>query len=177
MKRIFIIIALLFYIYCTIESCVDEENLSNCQTHSIEFSDMSCHFFEESNEKYCSIYHDNTNVQKLIKKYEIGLLKESTSFWENDYDENGKKTFDIDKDIEELNITIPDKDNYNKGDTIKMKELPAKDYLTIDDIKIIKNGNTCYNHIGQNYKNLRFIKSFNKSIFTIMWIDSKKIKI
>ena len=43
-----------------------------------------------------------------------------------------------------------------------MKEVPAKDYLTSNDLKIIKNGNTCYNKIGQNYKNLN-IKSLNKS--------------
>lgn len=173
MKRIFIIATLLVYIYCTLESCFDEENPSNCQKHSIEISDISCYLFEEENEKYCGIYADQANLQKLLKQYGIGSYKEVISFREHEYDE-GKRVFDIDKDIDELKLSFPEKDNYNKGDTIKMKEVHFKDYLTSNDIKIIKDGNTCYNQIGQNYKNLR-IKSLNKSTcFNVDRFDENK---
>ena len=90
------------------------------------------------------------------------MLKESLSFREHEIDE-GKKVFDIDKDIDKVNVSLPEKDSYNKGDTIKFKDFPAKDYLTSNDIKIIKNGNTCYNKMGQDYKNLKIAKSLNKS--------------
>ena len=48
-----------------------------------------------------------------------------------------------------------------------MKEVPAKDYLTSSDLKIIKNGNTCYNKIGQNYKNLNIKLKELKNFFYI----------
>lgn len=162
MKRIFIVIMILAYIYCNLESCMDEEDVSKCKKHSIEISDMSCYAFEEDNEKHCGVYPDNKNLQKLLLKYAIGYEKEYFSFRENDYDEFGKKEFDIDKEIENLNISIPEKDTYNKGETIKLKEVSAKNYITSNDIKIIKNGNTCYNLIAQNYKKLK-IKSVNKT--------------
>ena len=119
MKRILIVIMILAYIYCTSESCMEEENTSKCQTHFIEISDMSCYLFEENNEKYCSIYPDNKNLQKLLKKYDIGFIKESFSFIEHDYDENGKKQFDIDKEIDKLNISFPEKDPIIKAIQLK----------------------------------------------------------
>ena len=161
MKRIFILIMMLINIYCSIESCEDEENPSQCQSHSIEISDMSCYAVEENNKKHCSPYYDKHNVQKLMKKFTIGETKEVFSYREHLLDE-GKKVFDIEKDIDNETISVTEKDTYNKGETIKILEYPAKDLITSNDIKIIKNGNTCYNLIAQNYVNLK-LKSQNKS--------------
>ena len=162
MKRIFILLMILAYIYCTFDSCDSEEDPSKCQSHSIEISDMSCYLYEEKNEKHCQAYPDDKNLQKLILKYGIGIMKETFSMMENDYDENGKKTFDIDKDLDKENISKPEKDTYNKGETIKIKDFPMKDFLTSNDIKIIKDGNTCYNRYYQNLKKLK-VKSLNNS--------------
>ena len=149
MKRIFILLVILVYIYCSLESCEEEKDPSQCQKHSIELSDISCYLFEERNNKYCNIYADNTNLQKTLKKYTIGLLKESLSI-QKDYDE----VFDFDQYIDNETFYVPEKDTYNRSDTIKMKEVRAKDLITSNDIEIIKNGNTCYNRYFQNLINL-----------------------
>ena len=161
MKRIFIVIMMLINIYCSIESCDDEENPSQCQSHSIEISGLSCYTIEENNRKYCSPYYDKKNIQKIMQKYTIGETKELFSYREHYLDE-GKKIFDIEKDLDNETIYVTEKDTYNKGETVKVVEYPAKDFFTSKDIKIIKNGNTCYNLIAQNYINLK-LKSQNKS--------------
>jgi len=162
MKRIFIVISLFVYIYCSIESCIEEEDLTQCQKHSIEISEMSCHLVETTEEKNCSPYVDNHPFQKWWEQYEIGCIKEHFSFDENDLDEEGKKIFDLEKEINTGTYLLPEKDTYKKGDTIKMKEFPLKNHFTNNDINIIKKGNTCSNQIGQNFKKLK-IKSLNKT--------------
>lgn len=160
-KRIFIVIMLLISTYCSIESCSDEENPSQCQTHSIEISDLSCYTIEENNEKYCSPFYDKHNVQKLMNKFTIGETKEMFSYREHYLDE-GKKNFDIEKDLDNETISVTEKDTYNKGETVKIVTYPAKDFVTSNDIKMIKNGNTCYNLIAQNYM-VHKLKSQNKT--------------
>ena len=58
---------MLINIYCSIESCDDEENPSQCQSHSIEISGLSCYTIEENNRKYCSPYYDKKIYKKLCK--------------------------------------------------------------------------------------------------------------
>lgn len=59
-KRIFIVIMLLISTYCSIESCSDEENPSQCQTHSIEISDLSCYTLKKTTKNI--VLHFMTNI-------------------------------------------------------------------------------------------------------------------
>ena len=152
MKRIFIVIMLLAYIFCTLKSCSGEEDTSQCQKHSIEVSDVSCFLTEEENEKFCNPYFDNPDLQKIFKKYYIGRLKEAYSCIEPYYDDAEEVT--LDNYFDSINITIPEKETYSKGETIIFKKVPIKTYLTSNDIEIIKNGNTCLNHYMQTLNNL-----------------------
>ena len=161
MKRISIVIMMLIKILCSIESCGDEKNPSQCQSHSIEITGVSCYTFEENNRKYCSPYYDKQNTQKLMKKFSTGEMKEVFSYMEH-YLEEGKKIFDIEEYIVNETIFLPEKDTYKKGETIKQVEYPVKDFITSNDIKLIKSGNTCSNLIFQNIIN-RKMKSENKT--------------
>jgi len=53
---------------------------------------------------------------------------------ENDLEENGKKTFDLEKEINTNFFEITEKDTYNRSETIKLKEVPLKNYFNTNDI-------------------------------------------
>ena len=163
----FIIIYLLVYIYCSFSTCISEEDTSKCQQHSIESPFMSCYPYEFSyqdwNSTFCSIYFADQNLQKLNYKINLGDRKEGYSM-----KVKRNSTFDFKKEVETETILFYEKDTYTKGETIKMKELPLKNYVTSKDITIIEKGNTCGNYMYQSGDQL--IKSLDKK--TCYGVDS-----
>ena len=69
-------------IYCTVESCLNETDPSQCQKHTIEqkFKYYSCFKFENEDfpdfEEKCTLYYTNEELQKLYYKYQVGRFKE-----------------------------------------------------------------------------------------------------
>ena len=86
MKRIIILLFLISYIFCSIESCDDENDYDKCSIHNIEYKGFSCYTFNSNGRKYCSFHPDSSESQKVIFRLMTGLLKEAESGSENDED-------------------------------------------------------------------------------------------
>ena len=128
MKRIFILLFLISYIFCSIESCRDESDYEKCSIHNIEYNGFSCYKFNSDDGKYCSFYPDSTESQKVIFKLMNGLLKEAESGIEDEYiNYNDIKNF------------YSEKESYDKGEEIALKT----EEISEEDKKIIKGKKTC----------------------------------
>lgn len=122
----FIIIA----IYCSIDSCIEETDQTQCQKHSIEINDVSCFKYENPEDKneVCTPWYKKANLQSSFKKYLIGTQKELYSL------------FPLSEIDEESYI----EDIMEEGGVLKSIKYNALEYLNEDDKKIINNNNTCY---------------------------------
>ena len=151
MKRIIIISMMFLSIYCTVESCLNETDPSQCQKHTIEqkFKYYSCFKFENEDfpdfEEKCTLYYTNEELQKLYYKYQVGRFKEWATM-------NGG------------NAGI----YYVKGDTVHRKEMEIEDVLTKEDEKIFFGKNNCwykaYARFYNDYEGERYINISDKNV-------------
>ena len=97
-----------------------------------KYNYFSCFKYEEDNEPYkCKPFLTSENSQKAYSKLQRGYQKERISV---------HSLSDIDEDD---TIVVYDKETYNPGETIKVKEVNLLDSLTEEDKNVIKNKNTC----------------------------------
>lgn len=144
---------MLLSIYCTLRSCEDEVDSSQCSNHTIEpeFNYLSCFkVMYGPNDFGCQGFFTNSETQKTYIKYRSGTQKEYRSRY---------PVSKLDKD--NTTILIYDKETYDKDDIIKLKYVP----LTEEEKRIINNNNTCdYNTFS------RFVDPDN-------YIGEKKINV
>ena len=129
MKRIIILLFLISYIFCSIESCTGEKDSDKCSNHDIEYKGFSCYAFNSDGRKYCSFHPDSSESQKVIFRLMTGILKELESGSENDEDKN----------IDDLENFYSEKESYNKGEVIVLKT----EKISEEDKKIIMGKKTC----------------------------------
>jgi hypothetical protein len=135
MKRLFILAMIIFSINCTLDSCLDEKDQSQCAKHSLEakYNYCSCFKIENpSNENQCMPFFANKESQKVYYKHTIGYIKEWRAIYPFSHIE------------EDDTINVFEKETYDKDDIIKYKEIKFLDSLTEEDKKIMKNHNTCF---------------------------------
>ena len=149
MKMFIVLLLIITVIYCSYDSCENEDNYTKCSSHTIdELAGFSCHLFSSNvdtegdldSEQYCNIFPDSYKNQKILCKIEKGYAKEYISI----HPEN----IDIFNDA----ILEPQKEFYEKNETIIFK----KKLLSNEEIAIIRSNNTCfyqyYQYIGR-FKN------------------------
>ena len=131
MKRIFIFILSIIFssIFCSLQSCLEENVQSQCNSHTMEskYNYFSC-FKVES---VCGPFFSDKNAQKQFFSYEKGYPKEFRSIY---------PFSSIQKDE---SLTVLEKDSYDKAEIIKYKNISFLDSLTDEDKKIMNNNNTC----------------------------------
>lgn len=129
MKRIIIIPMMFLQIYCTVMSCAQETDQSQCQKHTMEseYNYLSCFKIENNiDDNQCTPFFTDKTLQKAYINYMSGYEKEWLSIYPlSEVGENTIETFD--------------KENYNTNEIIKYKNVP----LTEKEKRIINNNNTC----------------------------------
>ena len=145
MKKLIISLTLIYAVFCTFDSCNQCYDQSQCAKIKIEFEGFSCYQYE-SELKYneCVTFPDNKKDQEAYINMDLALLKEAIS--------SG-----LYSDIDEITIYGPEKKNYNKGETIKIK----KSSFSPVDKEIIASKNTC---LYQLYG--RYVENYNKNGYT-----------
>lgn len=134
MKRLLILAMMIFSINCTLDSCLQETDHSQCTKHSLEAKYNYCSCFKVENppdENQCMPFFTNKESQKVYSKYMRGNVKETRSI----YPFSDIKADDT--------ISVFEKETYNQDDIIKNKNIKFFDSLTEEDKKIMKNNNTC----------------------------------
>ena len=150
MKMFTLLLLIITTIYCSFDSCEDEDDYTKCSSHTIdELTGFSCHYFLDDSKdvevkedyyykEYCNIFPDSAENQKIEWKIEQGLLKERFSI------ENYRFYY----------VAGPQKEFYEKDETILIK----KEFISNEDRTIINNKNTCTYRINQTlsrYYNLK----------------------
>ena len=85
MKKFIISLFLIYSIYCSFDSCVDEENYSNCTNNQIEWEGFSCYQSKEyivetgKYDEMCVPFPDKPESQKYFWKLLSGITKEMAS--------------------------------------------------------------------------------------------------
>lgn len=139
MIRIIISLILINIIFCSAESCENEEDQSKCQNHEVEYDGFSC--FKFKNEDFdlsepikygCFSFPDDPNLQKAFLNFYFGMAKEIFSGFSGFlFDEEGEQ-------LQNLNFQS-DKQSYNKGDIVSIKYSK----FTESDKNILEGKNTC----------------------------------
>ena len=80
MKKIviFIFSIILCYIICSLQSCIQEKDQSQCQKHTIEqqYNFFSCFKYEnEDEDNVCVPFYNTEKTQKTYRKYLRGYQK------------------------------------------------------------------------------------------------------
>ena len=134
MKRIIILLCIIYSFYCGYESCYDETRHSECSKISIEIDGFSCYkysFEDKDNQKEegCTPFPDDDDDQKYFEQLLIGMGKETMlSIYEDS------------EDAEELNyIPTFDKESYKKDEIIVTKMIN----ITKEDKEKRERNNTC----------------------------------
>ena len=152
MKRIIICLAFFSIIFCTAESCDDEEDATKCSTHTIEYNGFSCRKFSyvNSDETGCTPFPDNAGSQKGFLNIMNGMTKELFSGIPTSLLEvNG---------INELPQFSSNKESYSKGEEINL----TLNELTRSDINLIYSKSTCsYYFYGKVWD---YLMDFQKNI-------------
>jgi len=142
MKKIIIVLTLIYSIYCNLSSCMEETDMSECQNHDVGITDYSCFKIKNQVEKdeddkdneVCTPFPEKEDDQKIFWKLTRGITKELQS--------SGMVGTQI-------NVLTGEKDFYKKGEEITLKTAS----LSKDDEKIIKNKNSCSYQLFGRYSN------------------------
>lgn len=153
MKRIFIIILLLYYSFCTIEECDTCEDQTKCNSIAVEESILFCfkaehfesEFSEEGIEKVkCSSFPKEAENQKILKRIFNGFLKEGFSAYGKQFEEFGD---DYSYDTIKYQLLETEKESYNTDEVIKF--VPGT--LSTSDINKLKSEKTCLYYLYGPY--------------------------
>lgn len=139
MKRIIICLAFFSLVFCTAESCEDEEDATKCSTHTIEYNGFSCCKISYEDESNCGIFPDNASTQKAYLNLVNGMEKEIYS----GIPISSRAEQDINEQVIQMSSN---KESYSKGEEIiiTLKE------LTQSDINLINSNSTCsYYYYGK----------------------------
>lgn len=143
MKKLIILLTLIYTIFCSYDSCLSCNDESQCHNIKIEFNGFSCFKYEsEFRSNECAPCPDNKNEQEAFFNMDLNYLKEIYS--------SGLYTVDFDK----FRIYFPEKKNYDKSETITTKEYS----LSPLDKEIMSSKNTC---LYQMYG--RYVENYNKN--------------
>lgn len=135
MKRLFILLILISYIYCSTDSCENESDQSKCESHAVEFNGFSCYKFKDDYEKGCTVYPDKAESQKAAFKFVNGMQKEISSGYIKE-----------DLDFDKMELYSANKETYSKGEEIVLNEVK----LTSEDKRILTSKKTCsYQYYGR----------------------------
>ena len=148
MKSFIISLVLIFSVYCSLDSCVSEQNYSNCTNHEIELKKFSCHKFWNSdhanNNKKCFPFPDESEDQRYFWE----LLKGNTAEFESVFPRSSQNYFD------ELLVYL------EEGHEIHAYSINGT--VSMEYMEILGNKNTCfYQYCGRyvnnktaNYENI-----------------------
>lgn len=139
MKKIILTLILIYYIYCTMDSCINEKDHSNCSNHTIELKDFSCYklnYFKIVDfGKMCIPFPDNYETQKTYLNLAIGNAKELYASTLIKY---------------ELMLYVSKKETYTKGEEIFV--YPMNGTIFEKDFEILEKKNTCgYQYFGRYF--------------------------
>lgn len=139
MKKIILGLALISLVFCSEQSCLDEDDKTKCSTHSVEYNGFSCYPFshEDDDEYGCNSFPDNGNTQKAYFKLVNGMVKEIYS---------GYPGLMEDDDISDIHQISSKKETYKKGEEIILKY----SNISKSDMEIINSNKTCsYYYYGR----------------------------
>ena len=143
MKRLIVLLTLIYSIFCSFDSCVNCNDESQCYNIDIEFNGFSCYKYKsEYASNKCLPSPDDKKEQEAFFNMDLNNLKEVYS--------SGLYTFDIN----EVRYSYPEKKTHNKGETITTKTFS---FSPIDK-EIIRSNNTCFYQLYG-----RFLKNYNKN--------------
>ena len=144
MKRAIIALSLISFIFCSSESCSEEEDYSNCSTHEVDYENFSCYKINYGDSQQCSEFPDNSDSQKAIFKIINFMEKEISSGYTGFYNNDN---FEEDLFLD----YYTEKESYQKGQEIIIKSKRMSD----DNISIFNSKKTCaYQLFGEFMKNL-----------------------
>ena len=132
MKRLILLLVVLYSINCNFEDCVNEKNIADCSSHDVkELGNFNCHAFRSNFSddllKDCEIYPDSAEDQKVFWKIYQGAAKESTPL-----------LIPLSL-LSDRKIPAPEKEYYEPNEIINVKGTS----LSSDDKRIISSNNTC----------------------------------
>ena len=139
MKSFIISLVLIFSVYCSLDSCVSEQNYSNCTNHEIELKQFSCYKFWNSeggnDNKKCFPFPNESKDQG----YFWALLMGNTAEFESVFPGSSQYYFSP------ILTFIAERD--------EVHAFPINGTMPFDYIEIIRNHNTCfYQYYGRYYK-------------------------
>lgn len=167
MKRIIILLCIIYSFYCDFESCMDETRQSECSKHSTEIDGFSCYKYsseDENNQKEegCTPFPDDDDDQKYFEQLLIGM---------------GKETMVSNYDEDKMNyIPTFDKESYKKDEIIVTKMTN----ITKEDKEKRERNNTClYQYFYYTFGNEQGLKNVtDKNIcFNVEQYDELKNKL
>ena len=133
--------------YCSLDSCVKEQNYSSCTNHEIELKKFSCRKFWNSddgnNNKKCFPFPGEFKDQI----YFWGLLKGSTAEFESVFPGSSQNYFD------QLLVYL------EEGDEIHAYSINGT--LSLKYLEIVRNKNTCFYQYYGRYVNNKTANSEN----------------
>ena len=128
-------------VYCS-DIADDSIGFTNCSSYPSSYSGFSCYQLSVKNdyaeEQTCVDYPDNADVQRKYVKLTRGYTLESSSAFLQNSNYHDKDDIDFVSNI----IMSPEKETYNKGETISLKTYT----LTDSDKKVIQNKKNCFYH-------------------------------
>ena len=148
MKRIIIMILLIYYSFCTIDDCNNCEDQEQCNSITVENSELYCFKmdFYKIEESGCLTFPKKEENQKIYKRLLNGFIKETCSIY-------GQELIEFEEEVYEHfegSLFLTEKESYNTNEIIKI--LPGK--LSSKDKDILKSGKTCtYYLYGKYYSN------------------------
>lgn len=147
MNNFIISLVLIFSVYCSLDSCVKEQNYSSCTNHEIELKKFSCRKFWNSddgnNNKKCFPFPGEFKDQI----YFWGLLKGSTAEFESVFPGSSQNYFD------QLLVYL------EEGDEIHAYSINGT--LSLKYLEIVRNKNTCFYQYYGRYVNNKTANSEN----------------
>ena len=133
--------------YCSLSSCQDETDRSQCTKHTMEaeYNYLSCFKYKDGTDDQCTPYFSDHGTQKIFTKFHRGYQKEYISIYP------------------ELGDTVQtyDKETYDRDDTISFTSIP----ITEEDKRIISNKKNC------------FYNAYSRFVDSNHYIDKTKINV
>ena len=149
MKRLVIGLALLSLIFCSDESCSDEDDKTKCSDHSVDSEGFSCYKYSNKfeDEEGCVVFPNNGNSQKAYLDLSNGMMKEFYSAYPQ-IEEGEEEEEEENKDLVQF---YSNKETYEKDEEIILR---GKN-ISQSDREIVFSKETCtYYYYGRVMDNL-----------------------
>lgn len=150
MKRIIILMLVIYSSYCTMDECDRETDKNKCNSIEVEYDDFFCFkvdFVGANSNSSCISYPKEANYQKAYWNLYDGLMKELFSSEGNEL-KNSTESADKVYDLLSKILSKSEKESYNTDEQVKI----IKNNLTSTDKEIISSGETCFSYLVGGYK-------------------------